>query len=397
MISPRPRRVDIPRLLHVEAGCLRDVAPLLTSHDFDLGRVLVGSGPGPSRALAEGVVSGLRAHGVPVLHRSHLTGRLDQAAAAASTIIEEEVTTALAVGGGRVLDTVKLAAARTRTDFVSVPTTVSNDGISSPVASLVGKDGARASHAARMPTGIVVDVAAIGSAPAPTIRAGVGDLVSNLTACLDWRLVACATRDPYDAYAAMIAEAAARPALELEEVRSSASHEVLAQGLLLSGLAMAAAGTSRPCSGAEHLVSHALDAQLGGRAALHGEQVALGTLISAAAHDSPLLPVLQRLFARLGLPVAPEDLGLSHAEVVDAVLAAPSLRPERWTILSEDRFRHRADAAALVARAAGVLLPSRRVRRKQPREHAPGRAPVFQVAEPRAERGVPLLVPGRDR
>jgi len=396
MTAPRPRRVDIPRLLHVEAGCLRDVAPLLASHDFDLGRVLVGSGPGPSRRLAEGVVRGLRAHGVDVLHRSQLAGRLDQAAALASTIIEEEVTTALAVGGGRVLDTVKLAAARTCTDFVSVPTTVSNDGISSPVASLVGKDGARASHAACMPTGILVDVAAIGSAPARTVRAGVGDLVSNLTACLDWRRVDPSCRDPYDAYAAMIAEAAARPALELEEVASSASHEVLAQGLLLSGLAMAAAGTSRPCSGAEHLVSHALDARLGRRAALHGEQVALGTLISAAAHESPLLPVLKRLFGRLGLPVRPEDLGLTRAEVVDGVLAAPSMRPERWTVLSEDRFRRRAEAERLVARAARDLRPSGRSRRQDALEHPLGRVPVLEVAEPRLERGVPALVPGRD-
>jgi glycerol-1-phosphate dehydrogenase [NAD(P)+] len=333
------------------------VAPLLMSHDFDLGCVFVGSGPGPSRMLAEGVVTGLRAHGLRVLHRSHLAGRLDQAAAAASTIIEEAVTTVVAVGGGRVLDTLKLAAARTDVDFVSVPTAVSNDGISSPVASLVGRDGARASHAARMPCGIIVDVTAIGSAPARTIRAGVGDLVSNLTACLDWRLADQAGRERFDAYAAMIAESAARPALELEEVASSVSHEVLAQGLLLSGLAMAAAGTSRPSSGAEHLVSHALDARLGVRAALHGEQVALGTLISAAAHESPLLPVLHRLFARLELPVCPEALGFERAELVAAVVDAPTLRPERWTVLSDERYRSTAAAAALVDRALGVASP----------------------------------------
>src|SRR3712207_7640244 len=74
------------------------------------------------------------------------------------------------------------------------------------------------------------------------IRAGVGDLVSNLTACMDWRLADRHGRDKYDAYSAMIAEAAARPVLELEDVTSTASHEVLAHGLLLSGLAMAEIG-----------------------------------------------------------------------------------------------------------------------------------------------------------
>src|SRR4051794_14759320 len=351
--SMTARQVAIPRLLHVGRGCLRDVAPLLSDHDFDLGCVLVGSGRGASRMLAEAVVDGLRRHGVRVIGATQIAGRLDQAAATACTIIEEGVTVAVAVGGGRVLDTVKLAAARTDVDFVSVPTTVSNDGISSPVASLVGKDRVRATHGARMPAGIVVDVAAIASPPPATIRAGVGDLVSTLTACLDWRLADRAGRERFDAYAAMIAESAARPALELGELTSSAAHEVLAQGLLLSGLAMAAAGTSQPCSGAEHLVSHALDADLGRHAALHGEQVALGALISAAAHGAPLLAALHALYERLGLPVHPADVELTEAQMVDAVVAAPGLRPDRWTILSDERYRSRDEAAQLVRAATG--------------------------------------------
>lgn len=332
---PRPREVAIPRLLHVGTGCLGDVAELLAEHDFETDCVLVGSGAGPSRAFAERVVGGLRERGVRVIHRSHLKGRLDQAADVAREILEEGVTAAVAVGGGRVIDPVKFAAGRTGIDFVSVPTTISNDGISSPVASLVGRDGARASHAARMPAGIVVDVSAVASAPAATVRAGVGDLVSNLTSCLDWRLAQRDGHDRYDAFSAMIAEAAARPMLDLEEVVSHEAHEVIAQGLLLSGLAMAAAGSSRPCSGGEHLISHALDAALGERGTLHGEQVALGALVVAAAHDSPLHDALRRLFGRLGLPVRPEDIGVTRAELADAVLTAPSLRPGRWTILSE--------------------------------------------------------------
>lgn len=333
---PRPRELTVPRLLHVGTGCLDEIATLFADHDFDLdGKVLVGSGPGPSRAFADRVAAGLRAEGVEVVPKTDITGRLDQAAAAAATIIEQGVSVAVAVGGGRVIDPVKLAAARTGIDFVSVPTTISNDGISSPVASLVGRDGARSTHSARMPCGIVVDVGAIGSAPPPTIRAGVGDLVSNLTACMDWRLASELGEDRYDAYSAMIAEAAARPALDIEELGSAESHELLAHGLVLSGLAMAAAGTSRPCSGAEHLISHALDAQLGRRAPLHGEQVALGCLISAAAHASPLLGELHAVYQRLGLPERPEDLGLTRAQLIDAVIAAPSLRPDRWTVLSE--------------------------------------------------------------
>jgi glycerol-1-phosphate dehydrogenase [NAD(P)+] len=358
---PLPRQVTIPRLLHVGSGCLESVGTLLDEHHFDLGVVLVGSGAGPSRPLADRVVAGLRERGVDVRHHAGLGGRLHEAAALAAGIIEENVTTAIAVGGGRVIDPVKLAAARTGIDLVTVPTTVSNDGISSPVASLAGRDGARASHAAAMPCGIVVDIDAVGGAPPATIRAGAGDLLSNLTACLDWRRAHALGHERFDAYSAMIAEAAARPVLDLPDLGSFASHEVLAHGLLLSGLAMAAAGTSRPCSGAEHLVSHALDARLGAGAALHGEQVALGTLVAAAAHGSPLLDALHRTFTRLGLPTRPEDLGLSRRRVVEAITHAPALRPDRWTILSE-RLGDPGDAEELVAAAFSAAQPSGRTR-----------------------------------
>ncbi len=345
-----PRAVEIPRLLQVRRGCLGEVGALLQAHDFDTEHVLVGCGPGPSRAYAEQVVDDLRAADVKARLHARLAGRLDQAAALAAEIIEEGITMAVAVGGGRVIDTVKLAAARTGVEFVSVPTAISNDGISSPVASLVDRRGTRGSHAARMPTGIVMDTATIASAPLQSLRAGVGDLLSNLTACLDWRLADQLGHERYDAFPAMIAESAARPALELRDVTSEGAQEVIAHGLLLSGLAMAAAGTSRPCSGAEHLVSHALDQLLGDDAALHGEQVALGTLVAAAAHRSPLLAQLQEVYERLGLPTCPEDLDLCRHQLARAMTMAPGLRTDRWTILSERCLRP-GDAEELVAEA----------------------------------------------
>jgi len=328
------RTIAIPRLLHVGSGCLGGLAALLEP-EFEVRRLCVGSGDGPSFAFAERVTDGLAEAGIEVVHRSALSGRLDQAAELAAQTIVDEVSLLVGVGGGRVIDTVKLAAARTNTDFISVPTTIAHDGISSPVASLAPAEGPRRSYAAAMPAGIIVDIDVIASSPERTLRAGAGDLVSNLTAILDWRLADGHGRDSYDAFSAMIAESAARPVLGLEQLGDRDSHERLAKGLLLSGLAMAAAGTSRPCSGAEHLISHSLDAILGERAAMHGEQVALGCLFAAAAHSSPDLAALERLFARIGLPTRPADLGIGDDEMLAAIEGAPATRPDRYTILSE--------------------------------------------------------------
>jgi glycerol-1-phosphate dehydrogenase [NAD(P)+] len=348
----RQRTIAIPRLLHVGSDCLVVAGPLLAGHGFDTNRVSVGSGNGPSGAVAETVAEGLREAGIDVIRRRGLGGRLEQAADLAAQVIEEGVTLLVAVGGGKVIDTVKLAAARTGTDFVSVPTTIAHDGISSPVASLRPKDGSRRSYAAAMPAGIIVDIRVIGSAPPRTLRAGAGDLASNLTALLDWQLADRLGQDRYDQFSAMIAESAARPVLDFVDLSLTEAHEVLAKGLLMSGLAMAAAGTSRPCSGAEHLISHSLDGALGERAAMHGEQVALGCLVSAAAHGSPLLATLRELFGRLGLPTRPTDLGISDADMVAAICAAPATRPDRYTILSE-MTGEADDVAALAERAFG--------------------------------------------
>lgn len=329
------RAIATPRLLNIGDGCLRELPELLSHHDFDLSRVCVGTGVASTREYGEAVLASLQAATEDVVLVPDLDGSLSRAGELAGEIVKGDVTLAIGVGGGRVIDTAKLAAARTGIEFVSVPTAISHDGISSPVASLAHDDGIRRSFAAAMPAGIVVDTEIIRAAPERMIRAGVGDLVSNLTAILDWRLADRGGHDRFDAYSAMIAESAARPALEIEDLADAEAREWIAKGLLLSGLAMAAAGTSRPCSGAEHLISHSLDAALGPRAALHGEQVALGCLVSAAAHDPELLATLQTLFARLGLPRRPADIGIDEGEFLDAVRNAPAMRPHRHTILTE--------------------------------------------------------------
>jgi glycerol-1-phosphate dehydrogenase [NAD(P)+] len=127
--------------------------------------------------------------------------------------------------------------------------------------------------------------------------------------------------------------------------RDPGSLRGLADALVMSGMAMICAGSSRPASGGEHEISHAIDQRFRGRA-LHGAQVAFGCVISVALYGEDTAAFRERL-ARLGLPQHPAELSLSEDVVVQLLLAAPETRPGRFTIL-EDADLDEAKARALV-------------------------------------------------
>ncbi|HEX2057136.1 MAG TPA: iron-containing alcohol dehydrogenase [Actinomycetota bacterium] len=245
----------------------------------------------------------------------------------------------VAVGGGRCLDAAKYAAAGLGTPVVAVPTQLSHDGICSPVAVLPNRSGMSQSLPAVFPSAVFFSLPTIRRAPARSARAGLGDLLSNPFALRDWELAATRGRDTIDERAWHLSLESAQlvePWLDGVPDAEAAGPRfltLLAHALANSGLAMMCAGSSRPASGAEHKISHAIDLRFGGRAR-HGEQVAFACIVSAALHGLDVAPVQRRL-RRLGLPARADDLGLSRDEMTDVLLIAPSTRPGRFTVLEQ--------------------------------------------------------------
>ena len=259
----------------------------------------------------------------------------------------------IGVGGGKSVDVGKLAAFRRGLPFFSVPTSASHDGISSPFASIRGLDRPF-SVKARPPLGILADVDIIASSPRKLLAAGCGDLVAKLTAVRDWELAHKKTGEYYGGYAAHLARMSATVVTDssrtIGEFRKDGVRE-LVEALISAGVAAGIAGSSRPCSGAEHLFSHYLDLSAPG-VGLHGEKCGLGTIMMAK---------LQRLDWRLirsslrnvHAPTSAKEIGISDSQVVEALLRASSIRPERFTILTE-RGLNRAQAIHL-AQSTGVI------------------------------------------
>lgn len=252
-------------------------------------------------------------------------------------IVDTGADSIVAIGGGRCLDLAKLAAARAGVALLAVPTQLSHDGICSPVAVIPGSNGIAQSIPAAAPQAAFFSLPTLARSPIRSIRAGLGDLLTNPFALRDWEMAAETGMDELHEPAWHLSIEAYHmverwlDGVTERDVQNPQFLGLLSLALANSGLAMMRAGSSRPASGAEHKISHAIDLVHGGRA-LHGEQVAFASMIAAALHGMEVGPVLRRLVA-LELPHHPAHLGLSYEELAHLILLAPATRPDRWTVL----------------------------------------------------------------
>lgn len=243
----------------------------------------------------------------------------------------------LGFGGGKVLDVAKLAAGKSKTKFISIPTTLSNDGISSPVSVIKDKNNIPISHIINAPYGVVVDINIIKKAPVRHIKAGVGDLISNLSAVFDARLAQSKGIEDINATALELAEAGAINLLEFKKV--SIKHNefllCLTRGLIKSGSAMCIIGSSRPASGSEHKISHSIDHLYSPRKNLHGEQTGIATLFTMVLQGNRYLKDVKKLYKQIAFPQKIKKLFLNKDQFVKVVINAKKIRPDRYTILEE--------------------------------------------------------------
>jgi glycerol-1-phosphate dehydrogenase [NAD(P)+] len=186
---------------------------------------------------------------------------------------------------------------------------------------------------------MVVDLDYVHAAPPRLVRAGIGDVVSNLSAVDDWLLASENVGERIDRMALTVARTAAEALLHQPgTIDSDRFLTVLAEGLVLSGLAMSFAGDSRPASGGDHEILHAID-QLYPGTANHGELAGIGAAFCFHLRATHLGDGADRLadivacLDRHGLPKLPADVGLTEEEFTAAVQHAPRTRPGRYTIL----------------------------------------------------------------
>ena len=343
---PTVRQISIPSLVRIKAGALARLGIYLQRRACSNVLVLVSEDlPQSIEETARRSFAGAK---VRTLQWQHVRNNDFETTVQLFNRMPGSVQAIAGIGGGKVLDCAKYMAFLAKLPYYAVPTSLSNDGFCSPRSSLT-IEGKRRSLPAAMPLGLVVDVEVCRAAPKALWLSGMGDLVSKLTAVADWKLAFHRTGEPVDDLAALLSDASVYQFIAAPtcDARGLA---LLATALMQNGIAMEICGSSRPASGSEHLVSHALDA-LSARPRLHGLQVGMATYIMSRLQGGHSTAMIRNLFETTGFWDAIRNDPFLREEWLAAFAAAPSIKERYFTTLSlgkEDGRDCPAEAAEII-------------------------------------------------
>lgn len=322
------RQVAIPTLVRIKPGALDRIG--IYARRNGVSRVCVFHSEGLPSGLIERLTSSLDREEIQTLARQSVVDNSIDTAQALFKQMPSRTQAVLGLGGGKALDIAKYVSFLAGVPYFSVPTSLSNDGFCSPQASLA-VDGCRRSLPAVMPYGVVIDTEICLAAPEILWLSGVGDLVAKFTAVADWKLAYHVQGTAFDDFAALLSDATVHQFLAMP-VRSLEGIRLLATALMLNGVAMGIAGTSRPASGSEHLISHALD-NIGGKPCLHGLQVGVATYIVSLLQKQHS-EAISRVFETTGFWQAIQKEPFSRSSWIAAARKAPSVKQDFYTVLA---------------------------------------------------------------
>lgn len=325
----------LPYFLKIEKGIIDSTVSILEENNINLSKSIIVTDNIIYKLYANKIYKSINnkySASLRIINKNSIAEALD----IVNYIINENITTIIGIGGGKSLDVSKYSASMTKRTFISIPTTIANDGVASPIAVLEDSNGRSKSLGCSVPDGIILDIDIIKNGPEELIKAGIGDTLSNLTAIYDWELDNNENCSEINDFSKLLSSISVNSLLNYRnnDIKSDDFLKLLAQSIILSGMAMEIAGSSRPCSGSEHLFSHSLDQINYGKKNLHGIQVALGAIISAYLQKQDYYKFISFL-KKYDINVNPINLGIDREVFINAFNNAKFTRPDRYTILNK--------------------------------------------------------------
>ena len=348
----KARAMNFPRQVLAGHDCVNQTGTVC--EEFELkGTVLMVTGPTTGR-LAAGLVRESLEQSKYDVQQVEVGPATQQNLVKVEEVAKDvKASFLIGVGGGSKIDLAKLASLNLKMPFLSVPTSASHDGIASPRASI--KDGGNSlSLHAKVPMGVIADTALIVKAPYRLLASGCADVISNSTAIMDWQLAERLRSEDFSSSAANLAKYAAESIIENAAAIKPNLEEsvwVSIRPIIISGISMAVAGSSRPTSGSEHMFSHLLDKIAPGKA-LHGEQCGVGSIMMMYLHGGDWQRIRSAL-QMIGAPTSASELGVTAEQLKEALVHAHEIRKDRYTILGDRGLTP--DAAERLARITKVI------------------------------------------
>lgn len=343
--------MDLPKRVLVGNGVIQELGGFLDNLGIS-GKVHIVSGSRVIRKIKEDVEDTLQSNGF-MFEWSKIERADIETVENVKLLILEKADIVVGIGGGKTVDVAKLAAYNAGLKFISIPTSASHDGISSPFASIKGL-GKPFSFVAHSPLGIIADLDIISKAPYRLLASGCGDLVGKITAIKDWEIAKEDIGEYFGKYSASLAYLSAEIILkEAKEIglRNKENVRNVIEALISAGVAAGIAGSSRPCSGSEHLFAHSLDI-IENNTALHGEKVAIGTILMSKLQENNWESITEAL-KYLHLPINNKQLGIDKKVIIKAILHSNKIRPDRYTVLN--RVKMDQEKAINLARSANII------------------------------------------
>jgi len=324
--------MELPRLIVVGEKNINDIGSFLKSLK-NIKKVSLVSGNNVKKIVQKKIEISLSASKIQMVWHLAETNDKKSIKKIEQNVGKSKSELIVGVGGGRSVDIAKIIGFNLDLPFVSIPTSASHDGIASPFVSIKGNKPH--SVVATAPLGVFVDVDIIKKAPKKLLASGCGDLIAKITAVRDWQLGRDKTGEYYGRYSADLALMSAKILMENSSRFSKKGLDVreVVEALISAGVASCIAGSSRPCSGAEHLFSHAVD-KLEPGIGLHGEKCGIGAIMIAKLQGQDWRKIVKTLKS-VGAPTTAKEIGLKSKVLAKALTIAQSLRPERYTILKE--------------------------------------------------------------
>jgi glycerol dehydrogenase len=248
----------------------------------------------------------------------------DEVTRLGTIISEKQVDVLVGMGGGKTIDTAKIAADRANIPVIVIPTIASTDAPCSGCAVLYSSDGVFETmyYQKTNPAAVLVDVDIIAAAPTRFLVAGMGDALATW-----FEARSCnRTQSPNECggystqvglhiaklcYDTLLTHGSSAIIANENRIVTPALEHIVEANILLSGLGFESAGLA-----AAHSIHNGLTALTETHSFYHGEKVAFGVLaglqLTDASNDESA--TVFSFCEEVGLPTTLAGIGLVNAD-----------------------------------------------------------------------------------